>query len=250
LLAPLYTLSLVLLAAYVLTPAYQAPSFLSTITAQKATELNNNPYREAFVGRVAMGAYLGRRSEQLAIGPLLAINVFTPEDLRFRLVEWLAYGADQIHERNVVRDLALPVLGVVGDLDRLLPSLEEVERLRMACGPERWRGTAIVQGAGHASTLGNRVDLLEEIRRAFSTDFDPPLLPRVDLVGRRDHPGDDGNGWERGLVDRTYEALDPADYTQMNRGGRLFPHRAGLKAERAAGPAGECETEVRVECDE
>lgn len=69
-----------------------APSFISTISAQKATELNNNRYREAFVGRVAMGAYLGMRSEQLGIGPLLAIDVFQPEDLAFRLEQWLAYG--------------------------------------------------------------------------------------------------------------------------------------------------------------
>ena len=71
LLSPLYAISLVALAAYVLTPAYQAPSFISTITARKATELNNNPHREAFVGRVAMGAYLGQQSDQLGIGPLL-----------------------------------------------------------------------------------------------------------------------------------------------------------------------------------
>ena len=80
-----------------------------------------------------------------------------------------------------------------------------------------------MQGAGHASTLGNRVDLLQEIRTAFGADFAPPLPPRLDLVDRAAHPGDEGDGWERGLVDRTYEALDPADYTQMNRGGTLFP---------------------------
>ena len=224
LLAPLYALSLFVFSAYILTPAYQAPSLLATITAQKATELNNNPYREAFVGRVAMGAYLGQRSEQLAIGPLLAINVFDPDDLRFRLEQWLGYGADLVNSRDVVRELKLPMQAVVGDLDRLLPSMDEAERLRDACGPERWRGTSVVQGAGHASTLGNRVDLLHEIRRAFADDFAPPLRPRVDLVGRAEHPGDAGSGWERGLVDRTYEALDPADYTQMNRGGRLYPN--------------------------
>jgi hypothetical protein len=109
---------------------------------------------------------------------------------------------------------------------RLLPSVDEAARLEKGCGPERWRGTVVVQGAGHASTLGNRVDLLEEIRSAFGSDFDPPLPARVDLVGRAEAPGDDGDGWERGLVDRTYESLDPADYAQMNRGGRLFP--AGL----------------------
>ena len=222
---PLYALSLVAFAAFVLTPAYQAPSFLATITAQKATELNNNPHREAFVGRVAMGAYLGVKSPQLAIGPLLAIDVFAPEDLAFRLSEWLAYGADLVDDRQLMSNLKLPTLAVVGDLDRLLPSCEEAERLRVACGPARWRGTTVVQGAGHASTLGNRVDLLEEIRTSFADDFNPPLAPRVDLVDRAAHPGDDGDGWERGLVDRTYEALDPNDYTQMNRGGSLFPAR-------------------------
>ena len=64
-LSPLYVLSLVALAAFVLTPAYQAPSFLSTIAAKKATELNNNPHREAFVGRVAMGD-LSRTAERSA----------------------------------------------------------------------------------------------------------------------------------------------------------------------------------------
>lgn len=223
LLAPLYALSLVLLAAYIFTPMYQAPSFIATITAKKATELNNNPHREAFVGRVAMGAYLGMRSEQLAIGPLLAPDVFEPEDLSFRLKEWLAYGADSVNERNVVRELTLPLLAVVGESDWLLPSMEEAARLRDACEPERWRGTTVVQGAGHGSALGNRVDLLQEIRKAFSADFEPQLLPRVDLVNRAEYPGNEGSGWERGLVDRTYEALDPADYTQMNRGGRWFP---------------------------
>ena len=230
LLAPLYALSLLAFTCYILTPAYQAPSFLATITAQKATELNNNPHRESFVGRVAMGAYLGRRGEQLAIGPLLAPDVFKPDDLKFRLTAWLAYGADQVNKRQVASKLKLPVLGVVGDLDRLLPSIDEAERLAVACGPDRWRGTTVVQGAGHASTLGNRVDLLEQISMAFATDFCPPLPPRVDLVNRAEHPGDDGDGWERGLVDRTYESLDPADYTQMNRGGRLYPPKAASKA--------------------
>ena len=122
-----------------------------------------------------------------------------------------------------MRSLDVPILAVVGALDRLLPSLEEAERLRDSCGTARWRGTTVVQGAGHASTLGNRVDLLQEIRTAFAADFEPSLAPRVDLVGRAAHPGDDGDGWQRGLVDRTYESLDPADYTQMNRGGKLFP---------------------------
>ena len=91
------------------------------------------------------------------------------------------------------------MLAVVGDLDRLLPSVDEAARLREACDPAFWRGlsvsrgtsrtpprhgrdtrgaprrrgTVTVQGAGHASTLGNRVDLLHEIRTAFAADFAP-----------------------------------------------------------------------------
>jgi hypothetical protein len=114
---------------------------------------------------------------------------------------------------------ALPPVATVA---RLGLELVEAARLADACGPQRWRGTTVVNGAGHASTLGNRVDLLQEIRAAFAADFEPPLPPRLDLVGRAEHPGDDGDGWERGLLDRTYEPLDPADYTQMNRGGRLY----------------------------
>ena len=65
-----------------------------------------------------MGAYLGQRSEQLGIGPLLAIDVFQPEDLQFRLAEWLEYGADAVSERDVLRKLDVPVLAVVGDLEQ------------------------------------------------------------------------------------------------------------------------------------
>ena len=89
-----------------------------------------------------MGAYLGMQSEQLGIGPLLAIDVFEPDDMRFRLNAWLAYGADLVNERELARKLTVPMLAVVGDLDRLLPSLDEAGRLCEACGPDRWRGTS------------------------------------------------------------------------------------------------------------
>ena len=43
--------------------------------------LLNNPYREAWLGRVALGAILGLRAPGHEIGPLLAITPFKPEDL-------------------------------------------------------------------------------------------------------------------------------------------------------------------------
>ena len=42
-------------------------------------------------------------------------------------------------------------------------------------------------------------------------------------MGRGESPGDGGDGWERGLLDRTYPALDPTDYTELNRGGSRYP---------------------------
>ena len=79
LLYPLYLLSLVGFAALVLTPAYQGPAFVSMLAATKAPTLLNNKYREAWLGRVALGAFLGLRAPGLAIGPLLAITPFKPQ---------------------------------------------------------------------------------------------------------------------------------------------------------------------------
>ena len=81
LLYPLYLLSLVGFAALVLTPAYQAPAFISMLAATKVPTLLNNPYREAWLGRVALGSFLGVRAPGLDIGPLLAITPFKPQDL-------------------------------------------------------------------------------------------------------------------------------------------------------------------------
>ena len=81
LLYPLYILSLLGFAALVLTPTYQAPAFISMLAATKIPTLLNNPYREAWLGRVALGAFLGLRAPGLEIGPLLAITPFKPQDL-------------------------------------------------------------------------------------------------------------------------------------------------------------------------
>ena len=226
---PLYVLSLVAFASLVLTPAYQAPAFISMLASTKLPSLLNNPYREAFLGRVALAAFLGIDGKGLDIGPLLAIEVFAPEDLDFRLREWLKEGARLVNDDNLVEQLRLPALAVVGDTDRLLPSQDEAARLQSAFGAERWRGTVVVPGAGHASTLGNRLDLLAAIRDAFADDFSPSLQA-TDLVGRAEQPGEGGGGWARGLIDRTFAPLAPGEYTRWNRGGDKHP--AGASVER------------------
>ena len=219
---PLYAVSLVAFAALVFSPAFQFPAFASMLASQKIPLLLNNPYREAFLGRVALAAFLGVSGPGLDIGPLLSIDVFTPEDLSFRLSAWLQAGARRVADGRYVEQLSLPVLAVVGEIDRLLPSVDEAKRIETAVQPGLWRGSVVVQGAGHGSTLGNRVDLLAEIRKAFPADFAPPLRS-CDLVGRDEHPAEEGGGWARGMLDRTFEPLDPKEYTRYNRGGDLHP---------------------------
>ena len=133
----------------------------------------------------------------------------TSQDLSFRLTEWLELGASLVNGGQLASQLTLPVMAVVGDMDFLLPSQDEAGRLREALGEEQWRGTVVVQGAGHASTLGNRIDLTRAIREAFSSEFTPELR-EVDLVSRAENPGDEGSGWDRGMLDRTFPSLDPA----------------------------------------
>ena len=55
-------------------------------------------------------------------------------------------GADLLERRSVVKELRLPMLAVVGDLDRLLPSVDEAARLREACDPAFWRGLSVSRG--------------------------------------------------------------------------------------------------------
>ena len=210
---PLYPLSLLLLAQLVLTPRTQAPPMLSMLLSQKIPSILCSPHREAFLGRVALSAFLGRRGAGLSIGEVLKIDVFKPEDLDFRLRAWLQPGA--AHANALLETLRVPTMAIVGDADRLLPSAEEANRLAAAVGPAMWRGIVVVPGAGHASTLGNRLNLLDEIRHGFAQDGillrskdETPNLPM----------GDMSEGIWRGMLDRPFPPLNPDEYTRWNNG--------------------------------
>ena len=228
---PLYALSLVAFSTLVLTPLYQTPSMLSMLASRKIPSLLNNPHREAFLGRVALGAFLNVDGPGYAIGELLRMQVFAPQDLAFRLRAWLEEGARQVNQGGWLELLEQPVLAIVGDTDRLLPSADEARRLEGAVGAERWRGTVVVPGAGHASTLGNRVNLAAEFMLAFGEDFSPPLED-VDLVQRAAYPASE-TGWDRGMVDRTYPPLNVEEYTRWNRGGDLYDEVGTAGRDRA-----------------
>ena len=106
--------------------------------------------------------------------------------------------------------------------------IDEAARLRGVIGGDggassaggEWRGTVVVPGAGHASTLGNRVDLLEEIRTAFEDTGGELRLSSRESVPQLP-AGNPGTGWDRFMLDRNYPGLDPKDYTRYVRGGDL-----------------------------
>ena len=107
----------------------------------------------------------------------------------------------------------------------MTPSIHSVVSTRRAERDGAWRGTVLVPGAGHASTLGNRVDLLAEIRKAFPAEAgtDPAADARERGAAWCMPPCDQSEGWARGLLDRTYDPVPPADYVRYARGGDLYP---------------------------
>lgn len=221
-LLPLYPLSLLVLAALVLTPASQAPAMLSMLASKKIPATLCSEPREAYLGRVALAAFLGQRGAGLAVGELLSLEFFTPEAMRFRLGAWLGVGAARANELLPTLH-ATPTLTVVGDTDRLLPSHDEARRVSGLLAPRGLcRGVVVVPGAGHASTLGNRLDLTAEIRRAFGGES-AELQLRPEAATPSMPRGEAGDGWARGMLDRPFAPLDPETYTRYNRGGELWP---------------------------
>jgi pimeloyl-ACP methyl ester carboxylesterase len=149
---------------------------LITILSSKGLpSVVNNPQREAYMGRVAFD--LPNRLK------------FMPKDtLKWRLEEWLEWGCgvfedrlDMLHSARDVANTAsgdvessysllklsqeLRTLIVVGEYDLTLPSIEEATRL--STDVFRNARVHIVPGAGHASTCGGSLNLIQLLREVF-----------------------------------------------------------------------------------
>jgi pimeloyl-ACP methyl ester carboxylesterase len=128
----------------------------------------NTPQREAYMGRVAMS--LANRLK------------FMPKDtLKWRLEEWLQWGnavfEDRLEmlksgiiegedDRGMLRlSREVKTLIVVGEFDKTLPSLDEADRL--AAEVFRNNVVHVVTGAGHASTCGGTLNLMQLLRQVY-----------------------------------------------------------------------------------
>lgn len=133
--------------------AYSFEQLILILSAKALPSVIDDPVREAFMGRVAFS--LPSKLEYMNQGTL-----------EWRLEEWLSMGCEKMESR--MRDFQdhpfLRTLILVGENDLTLPSIAEAERL-VNLFPQCQ--VHVVEGAGHASTCGSRVDLTAQLRKAF-----------------------------------------------------------------------------------
>ena len=134
----------------------------------------NTPEREAYLGRVAFD--LANR-----------LKFMPKETLKWRLEEWLEKGCKTFEsqfEKNGFDYLkSLKVLIVVGEIDLTLPSVEEANRLSSKIFQNA--KVHVVQGAGHASTSGGSLQLIQ-----LMTDFFPNLQ-KFHVTVERSNPSEE-----------------------------------------------------------
>ncbi|KAG8470294.1 hypothetical protein KFE25_008715 [Diacronema lutheri] len=168
---------------------------LQLVRGAKLPQVIDTPEREAYMGRVALSLPSRLR--------------WMPRDtLRWRLREWLTCGARYIRAREPeLRSLRQPTCIVVGSADATLPSVAEGERLARLL-PDV--AVAVVPGAGHANTLGIRVNLAALFRRRFGGPAQPgAVAPLARLAVVPDGAEDDA---DLGLEDRAHPPVSPRDY--------------------------------------
>lgn len=117
--------------------------------------------------------------EMLALAPALT-EVFPQEVLKHRL-RVLKEGVEKVEPH--IRELKQRVLIVAAEEDRLLPSVEEGERLRRRLRTARLEK---IQGASHALLAEKRVNLMKVIEKAnFYVESRGLTSPSRDLKGPR-----------------------------------------------------------------
>jgi len=147
------------------TDSYALPQLLLMLQSKALPSIIDTPQREAYMGRTAFSLPYKLK--------------FMPQStLQWRLHEWLTIGCESINQQIQTIHPSdpfhnLPILLVVGQNDRTLPSVSEAQRLATILPNVR---VEVVPGAGHASTSGTRVDLTALMRRRF---------PRLGVRGGR-----------------------------------------------------------------
>ena len=143
------------------TDDYSFDQLLMILRGEALPSVIDNEMREAYLGRVAFSL------------PFV-VPVMKQGTLQWRLSEWLEKGSARMEGKleQLAAENSLRILLVVGENDGTLPSIDEAERLAGILGPKQLT-IHVVEGAGHASTCGSRVDLAALFRQTF------PRLRRI-----------------------------------------------------------------------
>jgi pimeloyl-ACP methyl ester carboxylesterase len=124
------------------------------LQAKALPSVIDNACREAYMGRVALSLPT-------------KLEFMPPTTLSWRLNEWLQTGCAALRDSSFAAFPNFRSLIVVGEKDKTLPSIAEAERLaNKVMNPTRTK-IHVVNGAGHASTCGSRLDLTAVIRDGF-----------------------------------------------------------------------------------
>jgi pimeloyl-ACP methyl ester carboxylesterase len=134
--------------------AFSFEQLLLILQAKALPSVIDTPAREAYMGRVAFSlpTKLGYMSQ---------------DTLQWRLEEWLEVGCARMGSRmGDFRNLpgVFRTLIVAGEKDLTLPSIAEAERLANLLPNSQ---VHVVEGAGHASTCGSRMDMTAVMRARF-----------------------------------------------------------------------------------
>jgi len=135
------------------TDTYSVEQLLLILQAKALPSVIDDPIRESYMGRVAFS--LPTKLEYMSQGTLT-----------WRLKEWLDAGCEMMTDRmrDFRRYKKFRTLLLVGEKDLTLPSIAEAERLANLLPNSQIH---VVEGAGHASTCGSRLDLAAQMRKTF-----------------------------------------------------------------------------------
>lgn len=151
---PFYVLSLLSKLVPLFTDEFSLEQLFLILQAKALPSVIDNPCREAYMGRVALSLPT-------------KLEFMPPTTLSWRLNEWLQTGCAALSDSSFAAFPNFRSLIVVGEKDKTLPSIAEAERLaNKVMNPSRTK-IHVVDGAGHASTCGSRLDLTAVIRDSF-----------------------------------------------------------------------------------
>jgi pimeloyl-ACP methyl ester carboxylesterase len=139
------------------------PLFGDEYSASQLSLILQSKYLPSVIDSAEREAYMGR----VAFSLPWKLKFMPRATLRWRLSQWLEVGCARMEARlGEFREFSnFRILIVAGERDWALPSIAEAERLASLFPNSQ---VHIVEGAGHASTCGSRVDLCAILRSRFS----------------------------------------------------------------------------------